>query len=1205
MVGTVVVDAPAHVGGPAIVCAASGLMLLPSNASCLVRLHRLTALGMAIANDSQKPLGSSTVRALLKRDDMGGGRITRQEDPYSEILIQSMSFFGGEYLVSPGSGDHTVSDVENLADAAFRDDWMPKDLRVPMRQLIQGLFTVSNLVLTRAGLARGTRPVRAPRTPIEVPSAARLYELGQAAFLSHEDLETHGPWLRMVVDTFALDPGDLTDPCDDDVVDDRLLEMPFLRLPDGYQVAVPLDLVLTVRYHLLRFTYQETQLAEFGKRYRDAALRRIERLLPHDAKRQVLSEEGSMNRYLFSIDAATDLHVIVATDPLTDWTPDEVWGKYETYAVLDRVGALIHPSMRSTYSSAEKVLHLVVTDSPGRSAFWGVPNVDGADPVLMARADDFEVMLHSEPEGALGLLYFAEAADRRPGESMSTNILDEYASYEDNEKSFYFSDDGPPTFVVFENGDGYFEREKFFEETDRHGVEAPVEGRPIVQAKRRYKRDTPEIFTVDSNASFIGYVVEVGTHALFVSHDLGDDLLPDVAALLLESVSFWVRECIVVAGLTPPALTCHLVLSPGPAEAWTRLRDASNTEQPVLAVHVDGTVNLRFTDLFVAQLQEETNVAERHLVTTLLTDLFTVDAHDFNALLDVVAPLGPKRMLNAFNENDTPDMRAVRLPAPITGHGQVTAQILDELGEWLRDPSGGGLPVGPLTGGDRSGVLNRAVGHLFSLMESDIARYDQQVLLEYLVAQNEALTHFAKYNARMLRSRLACFGAGAETTKELVEHRSESATAQRANRFLIEYVAARPPTGERLPTTRDYHWLIGVAQEIIERGTASDFLHYELADFDVSILESGRLGMSRDEPVDKAMKAYAGTAGVRAIRTASEPPPDVTNAMPGSDIVNDSADAMRSEYGFTLADVREVCGALLDLGTADQVTRFARADALTQVATSRNLDPGVVDSVLKAITLTPRDKFMDIGPDAVPWRFNRNMSYVRRPLILQGDQLVFGFRSVFNTGPYWLSSLTSGRLQANARTQVMKAYISEARGRINHSYAACVAERLRSLGLTAELSVSKIGGVRIADLDGLDLGDIDILAWHPDTRIVLAVEAKDFEIARTPAEMSHEIAKLFMGKQGKKVERSTVDKHARRIDWLSANIGTVLTHVGADVGLGDSTVVGVIVTSDPLVTPLVASSSIPVIPFDDLDLGVLGLDPMLARTTGRPRRPSG
>lgn len=494
MLEPVVVDAPPNVGGPAIVRAASGLALLPSNASRLVRLHRLAALEMALADDSLKPLSSSAVRALLKRDDIGGSGILHLEDPYSEILIQSNSFYGGEYLVSPGSGEHTVSDVENLADAAFREDWMPKDLRGPVRQLIQGLLVVSNLVLTRAGLTRGTRPGRDPRTPMDVPSAARLDELAQAAFLSHDDLEAHGAWLQMVVDTFALDPGELTDPCSGDFMKERLLETPFLRLPDGYQVVVPLDLLLTVRHLLLRFTYPEDQLEELGKRYRTAALRRVERQLPHGAHRQSLSEGRSMNRFLFSIDSATDVHVIVATDHLADWSPDHAWGMYDTSGALDRIEHLIQPDVRSTYSTAESVLHLVITDSPGRSAFWGVPNVDGADPVLMARADDLEVMLHREADGALGMLYFAEAVDRRPGGSMTTNILDEYSAYNESEKSFYFSDNSVPTFTVFEVGDGYFEREKFFEETDRHGVEAPVEGRPMVQATRRYNRDTPEIF---------------------------------------------------------------------------------------------------------------------------------------------------------------------------------------------------------------------------------------------------------------------------------------------------------------------------------------------------------------------------------------------------------------------------------------------------------------------------------------------------------------------------------------------------------------------------------------------------------------------------------------------------------------------------------------------------------------------------------------
>ncbi len=60
-----------------------------------------------------------------------------------------------------------------------------------------------------------------------------------------------------------------------------------------------------------------------------------------------------------------------------------------------------------------------------------------------------------------------------------------------------------------------------------------------------------------------------------------------------------------------------------------------------------------------------------------------------------------------------------------------------------------------------------------------------------------------------------------------------------------------------------------------------------------------------------------------------------------------------------------------------------RADVVNKLIATRELDRDVANAVLDAVTLVPRDDFMAIGPDAVPWRFNRNMSYVRRPLILQ------------------------------------------------------------------------------------------------------------------------------------------------------------------------------------------------------------------------------
>jgi hypothetical protein len=655
---------PRSIDGPSLTAAASGLMLLAENSSRLVRLHRLAALGAALPAREAASASPSALRSLLKRDDIGGRAILAQEDPYSEVLVQSLSFFGGAYLVSPGSGEHTVADLEILLDAAFREPWMPDDIRVPGRQLIQGLLTISDIVLKRVGLARGTWPTGTAQTPVDVPGAERLKKLTEATFLSNDEIDSHGKWLRMVIETFAIDPGQLVDPCASDFTDDRLYVTPFLRLSGGYRIMVPLDLLITARFHFLRFARQAGQLEELGRRWRDATFRRFMRLLPHNSSPAVLEQGDTFSRYLLPIDGRRDLHLVIATDSLIDWD-EVVWGIYDTQPILTHLANVISPETQKTYSSADEVLHLVIIDSPGRGAFWGVPNVDGAEPVLIARSDDLEVMLHEEPDGLLGLLLFAQAIEKRPGESMSTGILDEFSMYMAQDKSFYFSDDAPANFTVFQTGDGLVARQKFYVETDRHGVIPPATNRSILQARRRYDQDVPEIFVIEPDSSYLGYVVELNDLAVFITLDRKGADFVGVEVDLLECVAYWIRECATITGARPNAETTELVLTLSDAESWKRVGQLSRIHPAVRFGSAGNGYSLEFTETFVSLLQEESNAAERELVAILLARVFEIPATDLQISLDTVAPLGSKWMLSAFDQGRSPDMLAERLPRPL------------------------------------------------------------------------------------------------------------------------------------------------------------------------------------------------------------------------------------------------------------------------------------------------------------------------------------------------------------------------------------------------------------------------------------------------------------------------------------------------------------------------------------------------------------
>lgn len=1183
-------------------------MLIPENASRHVRLKRLAALGLALPASGARPASPSAVRAILKSDDIGGPSVLWQEDPYSEVLIQSINFAGGPYLISPGSGEHTVADLENLIDAAFRDTWMPDEMRGRARQAIRGLLIVSDMVLRRAGLTRGTPPGGSARTPVDVPGATRLKKLADATFFSHSELDAHGSWLRMVVDAFALDPGELTDPCANDVMDDRLLVLPFLRLPDGYRVSAPLDLAITIRFHLMRFALEADSLVELGMRSREAVYMRLRGLLSREADIPLIEQNHSMRRHLLRVDERRDIHLIIATDSLRDWNLD-VWGVYDTSDELDRIERLISPDVRKTYSTADEVLHLVVVDSPGRSAFWGVPNVSGADPVLIVRSDDLEVMMHQESDGALGLLLFAQAVDKRAGMSMSTSTLDEFAIYVDHEKSFYLSDEDIPTFTMFQAGDGMGPRKEFFSEVDRHGVIPPMENPPILEARRRYKQDAAEIFIIEPHGKYVGYVVEFAGDQVFITIDLNDVERVGVELELLECVAYWVRECVVRGEVHPSAETSEVVIQLADLESWRKV-GSEQRSAPAVRSHLGDRLALELTGTFVALLQDEHNTAEREIVSALLANLFDVPPADLSSVLDAVAPLGSKRMISASSQANSPDMLAEHLPWPLTGHAQVAAQLLDDLGEWLRSPTGGRLQRGKLVGQERVDALNASVRYLFGRLQNEIASYDQRELLDFLIAQNESLAHDSKFNAITLATRLACFGEQSHTVAELVQHRKANASAQRANRFLIEFVAAQAFSGTSTVEVLDYYRMLAISEEIIDRASTSDFLKYEIADFDVSILGSGRLGVNRDEPVILAMDTYAEQSGVRSVQEALSGESEGDSPAPGLEsFLAASDDAMRAEFGFTFSDLQEVCGGLLDLASADKVTRVRRSVAVAEIAAERHMTESLVSAVVDKITLSIRPSFIGVDPDSYPWRFNRDMSYVRRPLVQQGDDLVFGFRSIYRLGLYWADNILSGRLQGRANTQEMRHYISEARGKINDDFARSVAVKLSGLGMETRMSVKKIGTRRISDVNGSDLGDVDILAAHAKSRSILAIEAKDFEIARTPAEMSNELKKLFLGKKGKKGKKSTVELHGNRIEWLVRNIDDVVaSFYPDDDGTLPWRVVGAVVTSDRLITPLVSSSSLPVISLGDLRLDSLGLAPSRhdshAPGKGGKRRPS-
>lgn len=1191
------ISLPHNINGNSIVATAAGLMLLPENASKLIRLRRLSALGVMIGDEGKRKVPLKTVEKLLKKDAIGGGGITLHEDPYSEVLVQSMNFFGGSYLLSPGVGEYTIADLENLCYAYFRSEWVSKELQNSVGSLVKGLLIVSDMVLKRAGLGRGTLPVTNEMSgPIHIPDKSKLGKLTKATFLSHEDLKERGEWLLAVVDSLALDPGQLDDSSEKDGFEfDDLYLSPFLRCSDGYQLILPLDLSITIRFHLLRIALENNKLSELGNSWRQEVLNRLKILCLDTPEWVKLGSNELMDRYLLPLDDKRDIHVILATDPLVDWN-NKLNGIYDTRVTIAEIEKLVSPVNRKTYSKAQEILHLVIIDSPGRWAFWGIPPIDDSDLMLIARSNDIEIMLHNEPTGLLGLFLFAQAVKKHPGDMLSMGTLDAYSVYLSNDKSFYFSDDKPPTFTEIRPTTGAKLRQDFTVGIDRHGVLLPVPSKPTINVHRVYEKDAPEIYLIEkNNSSYIGFVIELDEKHIFIklnqeNHSAG------IGLLLVECVAYWVWECISKLSIKPN-ISIEIELYLEEFESWLQYQNQDNLIDED-AVQIEPTSRgwgVYFTKAFAKLLQEKANCAERELVKALLKQIFFVNVNDLDKKLDMIAPRGPKRIALVPNWNERPDVFAIDTPAPLIRHPQITEQLLDGLGQWLR--SNKKMIVGILHGKERKEVLHRAVEYYFERLKKEISIYDMHQILDFLIDQNEALIHRYKTTLFSLESKIACFGENSSMATELNREYKEFVCAQRANRFLIEFVAACPPAGDCKINNLDYLRLLAISDEIISKGTTSDLLHHGLANYQVSILESGRLGIGRDDPIEVAMRDYGIYSIEQLIQSAhgKEGYSDLTN-FDLQDFVNKSEPVMRKEFGFSLNELRNVCGALLDLNTADKSTRIDRDEAVAKIAANRNMSPTSVSVILDSISLSQRPDFFN-KPDDWPWGFNHDMSYTRRPVVRQGNDLVFGFRSIHNLVRFWVTTLLSGRFLSQAKTKEMKQFISKTRSQINDAFAREISLYLNELGIETKIAIEKFGGHRIVSVSGEKLGDIDILGVHEPSKTIVAIEAKDFEVSRTPAELANEIEKLFSGR-GKK--KSTVEKHERRLEWLREHLDKVVAEFGIDDSSGWK-VRGFVVTSEQLVTPMMQSSSLPVLTINDLDLSALGLECMSSSSKKKRR----
>jgi hypothetical protein len=445
-----------------------------------------------------------------------------------------------------------------------------------------------------------------------------------------------------------------------------------------------------------------------------------------------------------------------------------------------------------------------------------------------------------------------------------------------------------------------------------------------------------------------------------------------------------------------------------PSEAWSRYdREAP----PGPWVEADdmggGLVRLRLGSGAAAAFLGPDNQGERHLLAVLLGVLAQAIERlvqrsiswDVDATVERHAPLGPKKKFISLLVAPNLELLPGNLPQVRLIHGADLAEVMDDMGSRLA--SALGLATGPIPPEQRVAVLNEMVSMLFAQLEESIAALSSEQLLERLIAQHESLVHESARDRLVIPTRLACFGSEASYLERMAARSRRITEASPANRFLIEYVAARPPCGSRTLSRDAFDHLMALAAEIIARGMTSDAIQYGQDDTPLSILPSGRLGMGREGHYVTGVerfRRYREQGEVEAAKAwfarhwrvpvDSRPEP-----------VTDLDRAVRAEFGFSMTELVDVTSEAIsmaqDLGDP---ALMDIASATLALGSALEVEPERVEAMLALLALRPRDSFLPASRrfEAYPWRFSRELSYLRRPFVIRvadgREELLWGAR---------------------------------------------------------------------------------------------------------------------------------------------------------------------------------------------------------------------
>jgi len=1186
-----------------------GLQLTPENHGKNVRIEELANYLVQNLNN-----GKQADFQELKSHLDSEYAYNYMEDIPTNLFCENIVFYGGNYTVFPGIATHSIEIFRNLTEAIFtQSNNLPNDFKQHVYQGLTLILCMGQLLTNRVNIQGNINISEDEDERFSYKFCNKNFAITQ---IELAQIFLNNGIKPEIINEVVISPQDNKFQFEDPDLN-PLLYYPIIKFDDKYFFVMISNQVGVMNEYILRLSEKYNCNEELVKIYHNKIWHELWGACNkmHWGLTDIKLPENEINTNLeeriFQFDNNRLAYVCYFHNSKTSDKYIESDNEEVSSDVLnDRLKKVIDFLKTDDSLTDYQFLTLVTSENMGRDMFFGIKSSQEKEIRLTFSVSDLIQLASTEKWNHLSLWKFAKSYEKLLQFTMKMSLsdtLDMYSLYKAKDESFYMSDGLKPNGIMVAPGDGSRLIKESKIEQNLHGAIANIDNQlayiPVIKSA-----DYAPLYKPQHSIGYYALCLEIFNLPVWITNkQIKDKQMFVQVRNYAEAIGFWLyklREEIannVNTHINFP-LEIELILDNEIFDNVTtqKLQSIDTEILPYQLDYDDSKIKFYIHTSSLPTLNGSNNEGERKMMVELINSFNQIKDINFsnqfiNCAIDNVIPFGNAKMFLMYDTQTDLQTDNRWLKEPLFISKSEVNMLLDELPS-LIEQNDFTIPKKIESAEENKNFFNLATKVLFQKLAEEIQIFDYEHLLDILINIHETLVWKREHNKIIIPAQLLCFGDIENKIEEIQTDEENLVKTTLSLRCLIEYLAALPIQGTVKAGYDDIDRLLVLMHEIINYGFLSDSVHFKMSNPEVGKLESGRIGISReffDDTIKPFAEAYTKENIDKYIqhfdsRFEISDLPDEPEANAIQDENKYIDEAFLKDWGIGYFNIIKFfhLSAYLCMETHSSIVTMKEEDFIKALQSEEfNLPKEEIVVGLNHFSLENRLDYLT-APDGFnnievfPWKYNREFSFGRRFIVKyqnkEGNVLLkWGFRNAIAAKKQLSFLLFEGKLN-NGGKEINK-LLGTFRERKGKLYRDEVKDWLKTYSelivIDYEVKISSDGHLK-ADKN---YGDIDVLVYNKNMKIVLSLECKDTNKAKNIHEMKKEMDN-YLGREG---QNGMIKKHLERHKWLNQHIDEVRAFLNVKE---ISQIKSYMLTSEVIPTTYIKSRELPlpIIAYPDL-----------------------